>query len=247
MEIQVRETTVGEILPLRDLYRQEMNCQIIHDSLHRRGFNDSYTILVDGRIAGYGTATSGKDEHRVFQRGILNEFYLIPAYRAGAAAVFRRLLAVSQAVRIMAQTNDRLLSLMLYDFATGIDGEAVLFEDAFATKLAIPEGLLRKTAELGAKDDWLLETNGTVVATGGFLTHYNPPYGDIYMSVAEPHRRRGYGSYLVQELKRMCYDAGCKPSARCNPENLASRATLQKAGFLPCGRILTGVVRGDAL
>ena len=29
--------------------------------------------------------------------------------------------------------------------------------------------------------------------SGGFLTHCNPPYGDIYMSVDEPVRRQGYG------------------------------------------------------
>jgi GNAT superfamily N-acetyltransferase len=33
--------------------------------------------------------------------------------------------------------------------------------------------------------------------------HYNPPYGDVYMEVAEPFRRRGLGAYLVQELKRI--------------------------------------------
>ena len=27
---------VAEILPWRELYRQEMNCQIVHDSLHGR-------------------------------------------------------------------------------------------------------------------------------------------------------------------------------------------------------------------
>jgi hypothetical protein len=26
---------------------------------------------------------------------------------------------------------------------------------------------------------------------GGILDHYNRPYGDIYMEVAEPFRRRG--------------------------------------------------------
>jgi GNAT superfamily N-acetyltransferase len=65
------------------------------------------------------------------------------------------------------------------------------------------------------------------------------------MEVAEPFRRRGLGSYLVQELKRVCYEAGKRPAARCNPTNEASRSTLQKAGFLPCGRLLTGKVRAE--
>jgi GNAT superfamily N-acetyltransferase len=74
---------------------------------------------------------------------------------------------------------------------------------------------------------------------------YNRPYGDIYMDVEEPFRRRGLGSFLVQELKRVCYAGGHVPAARCNTGNVASRRTLQKAGFVPCGHILTGSVRMD--
>ena len=90
--------------------------------------------------------------------------------------------------------------------------------------------------------EWVIESDGTIVATGGFLTHYNPPYADIFMEVTEAARRQGIGSYLLQELKRVCYEAGMRPAARCNPDNLASRRTLEKAGFLPCGRLLVGEV-----
>jgi GNAT superfamily N-acetyltransferase len=90
--------------------------------------------------------------------------------------------------------------------------------------------------------DWLIEHNGAIVATGGIATHYNPPYGDLFMEVDERFRRRGYGSYLIQELKRTCYETGLVPAARCNVANLASRATLQKAGLLPCARLLSGVL-----
>ena len=88
----------------------------------------------------------------------------------------------------------------------------------------------------------VVEIDRTVAATGGILFHYNPPYGDIYMEVAEPFRRRGLGSYLVQELKRVCYQRGNIPAARCNLRNLASRKTLQKAGFVPCGHLLAGAI-----
>lgn len=62
------------------------------------------------------------------------------------------------------------------------------------------------------------------------------------MEVAEPYRRRGFGSYLVPEVKRICYERGRKPTTRCHVSNLASRQTLQKAGFLPCARLLVGEV-----
>lgn len=34
-----------EVLPLRTRYREEMNCQIVHDSIHRReGWTVSYLL-----------------------------------------------------------------------------------------------------------------------------------------------------------------------------------------------------------
>ena len=59
----------------------------------------------------------------------------------------------------------------------------------------------------------VIEVEGQVAATGGILFHYNRPFGDIYMEVAEPFRRRGFGSFLVQELKRVCYGGGHVPEA----------------------------------
>ena len=90
--------------------------------------------------------------------------------------------------------------------------------------------------------EWLLELDGRVVGTGGILYHYNRPYGDLYMAVAEPLRRRGLGAVLVQELKRLCYEGGSVPAARCNVDNAASRLTLQRAGFSPCGNRVTGTM-----
>ena len=64
------------------------------------------------------------------------------------------------------------------------------------------------------------------------------------MEVDERFRKRGYGSYLIQELKSASYESGLVPAARCNVANVASRATLQKSGLLPCARLLSGVLGG---
>lgn len=90
--------------------------------------------------------------------------------------------------------------------------------------------------------EWKLELDGKIAGQGGILFHYNRPYGDIHMEVAEPFRRRGLGSWFVQELKRAAFDFGAVPCARCNPTNIASRRTLQRAGFVPFAHMLTGVV-----
>lgn len=101
-------------------------------------------------------------------------------------------------------------------------------------------------ALLVARGARLLASNRTrqqgLVARGGILFHDNEPYGDIYMEVAEACRRRGLGAYLVQELKRVAYELGSIPSARCSPDNVPSRRTLQKAGFVPFAHILNGSI-----
>src|SRR4051794_31564170 len=44
MPIDVSPVRLEEVLPLRELYRQEMNCQIVHDSLPRRGFGNLFLL-----------------------------------------------------------------------------------------------------------------------------------------------------------------------------------------------------------
>ena len=244
MNIEIRRAEYKDVEALRDLYRQEGNCQIIHDSILRRGLADPYLILVGGRIGGYGGVWNKHHENR------LMEFYTLPDSRSAALAMFRELLGVSGATEMEAQTNIPLMLTMLYDCARNIMDEAILFHDAFTTHLPCPQGMFRQATPDDAASvfahqhepvgDWLMDVGGGIVATAGALYHYNPPYGDIYMEVSEPARRQGFGSYLVQEVKRVCYEAGKKPAARCSPDNIGSRRTLEKAGFLPCGRLLVG-------
>ena len=93
------------------------------------------------------------------------------------------------------------------------------------------------------KGDYLIEVNGEIVATGGFLLHYNKPFADLYMEVNEQHRKKGFGSFLLQEVKKECYLNGRLPAARCNITNPASKATLLRAGLKVVGYMLKGDVK----
>lgn len=237
------------ILALRERHRREMACQIVLDSWHARGWTDSYMLFIDGAIAGYGAVGDVRAE----RKDNIIEFYVLPEHRGLADRLFRRFVAASGARRIEAQTNDPILLLMLLDSVEHVERNEILFRDALTTDLAPPPGSRVRPAtaddrpslldaKLDAEAGWLIELDGAIVAAGGLLFHYNPPHGDIYMAVAEPFRRRGLGSYLIQELKRACHALGKVPAARCNPSNLASRASLQKAGMHPCARVLTGTL-----
>lgn len=234
------------ILGLREEYRREMDCQIVHDAWHARGFTDSYLCRIDGEIVGYGSVGGASRE----PKDTLKEFFVLSRFRCTALPLFRQLVATSGARAIEVQTNDVLLSLMLYDCAVDVTSETVLFSDAVTTALPAPGVALRSMTAadranvfphiLEPVGDWALACDQELAATGGIFFHYNPPYGDIYMEVAGPYQRRGFGSYLVQELKRICYDMGRVPAARCHQNNQASRLTLQRAGMFPCARILRG-------
>lgn len=249
MKIDVTHVSVEEILPLRELHRAEMRCQIVHDSLHERGLSRSYRLRLDGAVVGYGSVFGLGDE----PKDTVDEFFVRVEHRGAAQFLFRGLVEASGAKKIQAQTNDALLSLMLFDFAGEVRRDRILFEDGFTSRLEASDVTFRRVGEehasrriggrpLGQAGEWFLDRDEEVVAAGGVLFHYNPPYGDVYMEVAEPHRRRGYGSFLVQELKRVCYEMGKTPAARCQAGNVPSRRTLQRAGMLPCGSILVGVI-----
>lgn len=242
--------SADDILPLRERYREEMNCQVVHDSIHRRrGWTVTYALNVDGVTAGFGSKAIGgpwTDKPTIF------ELYILPEYRSRAFDIFEALVAASSARFLEVQSNDLLLSVMLHTYARDVHSEAIVFQDRLTTALPsmgatmrclMPEDHIRHCMQLrDGGPEWRLELDGETVATGGILFHYNRPYGDIYMDVPESHRRRGFGAYIVQELKRAAYQLGAIPGARCNPGNLASRKTLQKAGLVPYANILTGTI-----
>ena len=236
MTIAVTPAAVEDISSWRDLYRQEMHCQIVHDNMHARaGWTQPYLIEIGSAPAGYGSLLIGgpwTGTRTAF------EFYVAPSWRSRVFDCFESFLAMSEPTAIEAQTNDALLTVMLHLWGRNIVSEKIVFEDKLTTAHRVGGAVLRRRGK--PDQDWVVEIDGTIAASGGILYHYNRPYGDIYMEVSEPFRRRGLGTYLVQELKRVCYELGSIPCARCNPDNIASRKTLQKAGFVPCAHILTG-------
>lgn len=249
MSISIVKVPLRKILSLRERYRQEMNCQIVHDSWHERGFTTSYSISVDGAIVGYASVGGPGSE----PKNRVKEFYLEPSHRSAPNAIFTELVRASGALRVEAQTNDRLLTQMLLDSVETVERDHVLFEDGGTTHHVLPGATFRPLTrrerksvfahELEPVGDWVIEMDGVIVATGGLMFHYNPPYSDLYMEVSAPWRRRGVGTYLVQELKRVSREVSKTPAARTGADNTASRRTLQKAGMIPCGWILYGAIR----
>jgi GNAT superfamily N-acetyltransferase len=243
-------TSPSAVLPLRVRYRREMNCQIVHDSIHRRArWTNTYALRLGDTNAGFGSVAIGgpwTGKPTIF------EFYVLPAHRHRALHLFEVFLEASAARLMTIQSNDALLTVLLHTYARDVYSDKLVFCDGLTTTLA-PNGatLQQVTSDEETRvaivqrqggTEWRLQLDGEAVATGGILFHYNEPYGDIYMEVAEPFRGRGLGAYLVQELKRVAYELGSIPGARCGLDNVPSRKTLQKAGFVPYAHVLHGSI-----
>jgi GNAT superfamily N-acetyltransferase len=239
MDLKVIKAGIESIGGLRKLFLWENHFQFVYNKCHENGWADTWLFLIDGEKAGYG-AIWGADRRE--DRDAIFEFYLVRPFRNLANLIFQEFCAISGAALIECQSNDMLLSSMLYAFAENINAEAVLFEDGFQPDLSVPgvifcreEGAITNEYEA---DGYFLELDGDIVATGGLMLNYNKPYADIYMEVKEPFRQKGFGSLIIQELKKECYLMGRVPAARCNISNEASKATLLKAGLKVCGSIL---------
>jgi ribosomal protein S18 acetylase RimI-like enzyme len=245
MQISVTPCPAQELLHLHQLYRDEADCQLVHDSFWFRGLLDAYAIHIDRAVAGHAAVANR------YGKGRLLEFYLHPKFRADAPEILREVLDETGATHIEAQSNVPFMLEVFEAFTADRLVEKNLFTDGRQTDLVAPAGASFRSKRTGAElpvfrhqvepeGEWVIEADSEIVATGGFLNHYNPPYADLYMEVAPAHRGLGFGSYLVQEIKRVCGEAGKRPAARCDPANEASRRTLEKAGFKLCGELLVG-------
>lgn len=231
--IAVEPVEFHEIEHLREPFRAEAACQIVHDSILPRRLARPYRVRWDGEVAAYGGVWVKYFPGRVV------EFHTVGRFHEERARLFRAFLASSGAKEIEAQTNMPAMHDLLREFGADPVEEKILFADDRPTSLECAGSFRRRRAEEeGPEGEWVVEIAGEVAAGGGVLTHYNPPYGDLYMEVKPSGRRRGVGSYIVQELRRVCHESGLVPAARCDPDNVASWRTLERGGMAECGRLL---------
>ena len=227
-----------------------MACQIVHDSLHNRAdWVEWYSLSLANATVGYGAVVVGgpwQGTRTAF------EFYVGPDYRTALLDLFDEFISKARVTEVLTQTNDNLLCVGLHQRCRGIEARMLLFRDGRGTSMQPAGALVRKLAEREPVFEHSVEPVGSlavefdrqVVATGGYLCHYNPPFADLFMEVRPDMRRRGFGAFLIQEIKKAAYQAGKVPCARCDLANVASRRTLNRAGMIPCGHIVQGRIRG---
>lgn len=256
MLLTAQPSSYADVEEMRERYRAENPVQIVHDSALRRGIADAFLFRLDDQVVGYGGVWNKYHPRQVM------ELFLLPDHRAFELDACRRLIVASGSTHIEAQTNLPVLHRLLQALGQDVTTEAILFREPTHPSGPSPSSAARQAAtepppgmrfrpRTPADDgrifehlhepvgDFVIESDGVVIATGGYLCHYNPPYADLFMEVHAPHRRRGVGSYLVRQLRVEARRVGKVPAARCSPDNTASAATLTRAGLEPCGHLLS--------
>lgn len=230
------------IAPLREQYRHEAGCQIVRDSILRRGLASPYLLREGEKTVGYvGVWT----EHFP---GRLMEFCVRPEYRAESDVWFTRALSMADVTEAEAQSNIPLQHRMVMEHTTDHAVENLLFGEGASDLVARADLDVRRRrpTDDGPEGEYVVVSGGVVVGAGGILTHYNLPYADLYFEVAPDARGRGVGTFLVGELRRICRAQGLIPAARCDPDNEASRRTLVRGGLVAVGEIVVGQGRRGA-
>ena len=138
----VNRVELREIQSMRDIYRHEMNCQIMFDSIHTRpGWTHEYSITEGESKLGYGSvAVAGPWQGKP----TVYEFFLLPQHRTRLFDAFVAFLRSSGATAIETQSNAGLLTVMLLTFAPTVASESILFHDKVTTAYAPPDALFRQ-------------------------------------------------------------------------------------------------------
>ena len=95
-DISAQLTELDAIRPWRDMYRAEMNCQVIHDSIHARsGWSREYVLRRGTTDVGYGSVAVGGPWR---EKPTVYEFFVTPPHRSHVFELFEAFLGAANAI-----------------------------------------------------------------------------------------------------------------------------------------------------
>src|SRR5436305_5279933 len=189
--ISVAPVSLPDIATLRDAFRAEMACQIVHDSIHRRrGWTTEWAINEANRLVGYcSVAIDGPWR----DRPTFYESFVVSERRSRGFTFFEAFLDAARPHAYEVQSSDVFTTTAALAFAREITLDRIVFRDAETTASAIPGATVRRVTPIEEIEtaiearqgggEWVVELDGAVAGRGGILFHYNAPYGDIYMEI----------------------------------------------------------------
>lgn len=86
---------------------------------------------------------------------------------------------------------------------------------------------------------FVLRTGDTPMATGELrVSDTQSPYADLGVIVGKEHRRKGFATYVLSELREMCHARELQPICSTTLENTGAQRAINGAGFVASHRLL---------
>lgn len=208
---------------------------------------ETFEIIVDKKLSGYAS---------VHDATIL-EFYLDKKYVQHANQALKLIVEKSQANTALCKSFDTCFSAACASLNWQVEPVAFLFRKIVDNSLKLPftivpvlakesdieevlschDGFFQDVEEIKTyleKDSrlFIYRINDSAIGCGIIkkIVACRDDY-DIGMVVAPAHRQKGYATEIVNHLKHSCLRVGWNPVAGCSIDNLASKRTLERAGF----------------
>ncbi len=192
----------------------------------------------------------------VYDSKIILEFFLEKKFLHLQDQVFSHLIQIKAFSKAWIKTFDPLFLKMANMFGEKNRGIGLLFRDTNSTETKLKKEMVFKKANLEDMDivtsfkwdffdnqqdmeyffkkgTYLFYVKHEFVGIGTLMQiHPLEPFFDIGVCVKPDYRKRGFGAQIVLQLKNHCLENNRKPICGCAFENVASKKTLEKAGFI---------------
>jgi predicted acetyltransferase len=241
-----------EIQEHREQFINELPFSQDIDNEENIGESKCYKININTVCVGYCCIDSQKT---------LWQFYLIQSAVIYSQKVFKFLIDMNYIVAAECLTYDHLLMSLCLDFHKKANCSGYIFRDdanmqcqinscgnikyRIATKedynqLSEIDSITPNLAFFYNLDDsihnkevFIFFSDEEIIGAGTCKKVWNSKnYYDIGMVVAKKHRHKGIGTYIIKRLKEYCYDRNYVPICGCAYSNIASKKTLERAGFI---------------
>lgn len=253
MDIGIRKGERDDGFPeLREQYLDSLcePTELYYDLMCRE--SETFDVVMDGIRAGYVLLSD---------KGVLLGFFIEEGPSIDSGEIFAKILEDLGVEKALCQSLDHLfISLCLLNFdKKRIIGFS--FRNIYEPSDPIPQfdlterratledvGLLSnysdgifEESEIGDIPFWVKKGGCMIFEDGeGSFVGYglinrtidNRDWFDIGMYVRPEMRNKGYGTHIIDRMADVCFMNEWRPTAGCDKNNVASKKTLEKAGFV---------------
>ncbi len=193
---------------------------------------------------------------------LLLQFFMTADFSRFSVEAFESVLGEQQIKSAYVTTRDPMALSLCLTFQKRVDLEALLFEHRFLSDISLQEigdsqfrlachsdvqrvvdvsGDFYGDVESEIKSErlYLLTSRENLPGIGYLGTQFcSPRSANLGMFTNTSFRRQNVGSYILQKLVEECHGNGLSAIAACYHENVESKRTLEKAGFVTYDRTL---------